>query len=280
MYKDSESFCDVFVSLLEQYCPSISDLLKWGIITSSITNENNDEIGFYNLLGVEIYSQVEDIKGFTDELNKHPEYGYRFLIGQYTNGLTVLQVSDLTRLKTLLNLADAKEIYNNCSFLIEIIRAGIIYSFNYLSDTHKNKGSLSRTANERDNVIRNNILFEISSKALTSIGVPSLSFFHTIANKNYEGRENNGVISFCYSFSPSDLSIEFLEPISLMKSDTKLIRKLLEMTDEKLCLIAKCNHNNEEEWINQWLIVGIGKARENNTSFANLSFLGSSVSLT
>ena len=61
MYKDSESFCDVFVSLLEQYCPSISDLLKWGIITSSITNENNDEIGFYNLLGVEIYSQVEDI---------------------------------------------------------------------------------------------------------------------------------------------------------------------------------------------------------------------------
>ena len=120
---------------------------------------------------------------------------------------------------------------------LEFIYYGLYYStINYISDS---QAIITASAND---------MFESRS-------IPTEHIFTKIANYDYEGAPCRGRIVFTNDIS--DIVV-FSKPVALNIGNVKKIRKMLEMSNEKTCLIAQSRSGN---------IVGLGDYERHKGSY-------------
>ncbi|PWJ70559.1 hypothetical protein B0O40_0401 [Ruminococcaceae bacterium R-25] len=271
-------FSEFSLQLLNQYIPLIADNTSWGQWIREDENydlEESEEVYVepFAFIGTMTYKNC-----FGAIQENEDEIVYPLVV--YQDMYDVIRVKSIQTFLSILSLSSADELKKECPFLINLFRACISNSRKYprlsedeeLNEFYQDEMQEEKNINlnKQDNLLINSFISSVVSKTFSDLCLPDVDFFHSIADYNYEGKSNNGCFIFCKTFRHDASSIIFKEPMPLDLMDSKLVRKLLEMTDERNGLLLSYDSSSEHKWI----AIGIGNVASDD--FATVNFLGHS----
>ena len=271
-----------FERFINQYAPGLSNIIGWGFLV-------NDNKTFY------IRSTPLDKYEKFKQSREHSEFDYYYArdlffdikqnpndcivlpLTNHAESCEVILIKNKSALLQTLKLDNLELIYDRCPLLIRLLLIGVRESYRQATSLGLYATYLKENEN---NVHFHSLLYDIVAQSFNWLDLPYISFFHAIANSNYEGQENNGYITLMdSSFNSNDIDFSSIRTID--EYDIKYMRKLVQMTDENIKLILKRRDKEKIVFkpdfsqLSTWEVAGLSSAN-NTTSIASIRFLGAS----